>query len=226
MKSIHSQADFETALQAENSIIFIHFPSSEQSRRAQQAVEQWEHELATSSAHPNLIIHLLAPDAHPYTWKWATKHTALSDDSNTTDGTLIWLRRGVVVGGLPNVAQAGIKALSRMTDECFLHGKQPGMSAPSTETPAFDIELLNILCCPETHQQLQMAAPPILEKLNQQIAAGRLHNRIDRVQDEKLSGGLIRADGKFLYPIRHNIPILLVDEAIPLKGWNILGLVG
>ena len=33
---------------------------------------------------------------------------------------------------------------------------------------------------------------------------------------EKLDAGLLRADGKFLYPVRHNIPVMLVDEAIPL----------
>jgi uncharacterized protein YbaR (Trm112 family) len=29
---------------------------------------------------------------------------------------------------------------------------------------------------------------------------------------------LIRADGKILYPIRRNIPVMLVDEGIPLAG--------
>ena len=61
--------------------------------------------------------------------------------------------------------------------------------------PPFDLELLNILCCPETHQKLQLAAPPILEKLNQQIAAGSLHNRAGRALDEKVAAGLVRADG-------------------------------
>ena len=35
---------------------------------------------------------------------------------------------------------------------------------------------------------------------------------------EKIDEGLVRADGKYLYPIRHNIPVMLVDEAIPLSG--------
>jgi uncharacterized protein YbaR (Trm112 family) len=33
---------------------------------------------------------------------------------------------------------------------------------------------------------------------------------------EKIDEGLVRADGKFLYPIRRTIPILLVDEALPV----------
>jgi uncharacterized protein len=36
--------------------------------------------------------------------------------------------------------------------------------------------------------------------------------------NEKIDGGLIRADGKFLYPIRRNIPVMLVDEGLPLTG--------
>jgi uncharacterized protein YbaR (Trm112 family) len=79
-----------------------------------------------------------------------------------------------------------------------------------------DPELLKILCCPETHQDLRLAEPAMVEKLNQQIAAGALKNRIGQPVQEKLDGGLVRADGKFLYPIRGKIPIMLVDEAIPL----------
>ncbi len=216
MKLINSQTDFESALKAENTVIFIHFPRSEQSLRARQLVEQWEHELSSQSPHPNFAIHLLAPDAHPYTWKWVAKHAAPADDSSHTDGILLWLRNGTVVAGLQNFADTEIKILTRMTDDCFLRGKSPGLSSPLPEIPPFDLELLDILCCPETHQKLQLAAPPILERLNQQVATGRLHNRAGRVLDEKVTAALVRADGKYLYPMHQNIPILLVDEAIPL----------
>ena len=79
-----------------------------------------------------------------------------------------------------------------------------------------DAELLKILCCPETHQELRLADSPLVEKLNQQAGSGSLRNRVGQPVKEKLDGGLLRADGKFLYPIRKNIPVMLVDEAIPL----------
>ena len=79
-----------------------------------------------------------------------------------------------------------------------------------------DAELLRILCCPETHQALRMADSVLVDKLNQQAASGALKNRTGQPVREKLEGGLVRADGKVLYPIRHNIPVMLVDEAIPL----------
>jgi uncharacterized protein YbaR (Trm112 family) len=81
-----------------------------------------------------------------------------------------------------------------------------------------DAELLHILCCPETHQGLRVAEPPLVEKLNQQIASGGLKNRAGQPVKEKIEGGLVRADGKYLYPIRGDIPVMLVDEAIPLAG--------
>jgi len=79
-----------------------------------------------------------------------------------------------------------------------------------------DPELLKIMCCPETHQPVAFAEPPLIEKLNQQITAGQLKNRAGQSIKEKIDGGLVREDRKFAYPIRENIPIMLIDEAIPL----------
>ncbi len=79
-----------------------------------------------------------------------------------------------------------------------------------------DAELLKIMCCPETHQPIAVAEPSLIERLNQQIAAGHLANRAGQLVKEKIDGGLVRDDKKFLYPIRDNIPIMLIDEAIPL----------
>ena len=79
-----------------------------------------------------------------------------------------------------------------------------------------DPELLKILCCPETQQSLALAAQPVVESLNRQIESGRLRNRANQSVGEKIDAGLVRADGQFLYAIRQNIPIMLIDEALPL----------
>ena len=81
-----------------------------------------------------------------------------------------------------------------------------------------DPELLKILCCPETLQEVRLAEAAVIDKLNGQIAAGTVTNRAGQPVKEKIDGGLTRADGKFLYPIRRNIPVMLVDEGIPLAG--------
>ncbi len=77
---------------------------------------------------------------------------------------------------------------------------------------------LEVFCCPETHQALSLADPGLIEQLNQAIVAGHLRNRAGKILQEKLDGGLVRADQKYLYPIREAIPILLIDEAVPLEA--------
>ena len=81
-----------------------------------------------------------------------------------------------------------------------------------------DPELLKILCCPETHQPLSPADAGLVERLNSQIASGQLRNRGGQPVTRKCDGGLVRKDGQFVYPVCEDIPILLINEAIPLSG--------
>ena len=73
-----------------------------------------------------------------------------------------------------------------------------------------------MLCCPETKQSLTLADAILVERLNQQIAAQKLQNRAGEFVKSKVEGGLVRADGKYVYPVLQGVPILLVEEAIPL----------
>ena len=34
---------------------------------------------------------------------------------------------------------------------------------------------------------------------------------------EQIEAGLVREDGRILYPVRDDIPVMLIDEAIPLE---------
>ncbi len=79
-----------------------------------------------------------------------------------------------------------------------------------------DPQLLEILCCPETKQDVALAPAALIEDLNRQVLAGTLRNRTGGPVRETLDAGLLRADGKVLYPIRDDIPVMLIDEAIPL----------
>ena len=78
-------------------------------------------------------------------------------------------------------------------------------------------ELLKILCCPETKQNLTMAGAGLIKTLNEKIVRKELKNRGDNVVTEPIDGGLVRADGRFLYIIRNDIPVMLIDEAISLE---------
>ena len=79
-----------------------------------------------------------------------------------------------------------------------------------------DAELIEILACPETKEPVKLAQAELIEKLNRAIGAGLIKNRGGDAVTEPVDGGLVRSDGRFLYPIRDDIPIMLVEEAIPL----------
>jgi uncharacterized protein YbaR (Trm112 family) len=77
-------------------------------------------------------------------------------------------------------------------------------------------ELLEILVCPETKQTLKVAGTDILNRVNQAMEVGGLVNQGgDRVKD-RIEEGLVREDGYVLYPVRDDIPVMLLDEAIRL----------
>ncbi|MEX0856306.1 MAG: Trm112 family protein [Gemmatimonadota bacterium] len=83
-----------------------------------------------------------------------------------------------------------------------------------------DPELLEILVCPEAKTPVRLADQALIDKINLAIAEGRLTTRGGKAADEALDGGLVREDGALLYPIRDGIPVMLIDEAIPLTGFD------
>jgi uncharacterized protein YbaR (Trm112 family) len=77
-------------------------------------------------------------------------------------------------------------------------------------------ELIEILVCPETHQPVRLIQGGELERVNRGILTGHLKNRRGEVVMEPLQTALIREDGLLLYPVRDDIPVMLIDESVPL----------
>lgn len=83
-----------------------------------------------------------------------------------------------------------------------------------------DKELLDILCCPETKQDIEYIEGEIIKKINKEIEKGAVKNRAGERVKEPIDAGLLREDRKFLYPIREDIPIMLIDEGIEFKDFD------
>jgi uncharacterized protein len=81
-----------------------------------------------------------------------------------------------------------------------------------------DQQLLSILVCPETHQPVRPAEPGLLTEVNEAIESGSLTNRAGSPVSSPLEDALVREDGRVLYPVREDIPIMLIDECIDWDG--------
>jgi uncharacterized protein len=79
-----------------------------------------------------------------------------------------------------------------------------------------DKELLEILACPRDHTPLRLADAELLRRLNRLIALRQIKNQAGREVEDQVQDGLVTHDGAALYPIVDDIPVLLVEEAIPL----------
>ncbi len=77
-----------------------------------------------------------------------------------------------------------------------------------------DSFLMEIIVCPETKQPLKMADEAQIIRCNELVASGTLRNRAGERVLEPFEEGLIREDGKIIYPVRHGVPILLIEEGI------------
>lgn len=75
-------------------------------------------------------------------------------------------------------------------------------------------KLLEILCCPVSKTPLTVLGRQKLDTLNATIASGdALYVDGEKVMDP-LQEGLITEDGKVIYPVQDDIPILLEEKGI------------
>lgn len=77
-----------------------------------------------------------------------------------------------------------------------------------------DGKLLEILCCPVSKSPLSTLGRQKLDKLNTAISSGDALYIDGEKVTTPLQEGLITEDGKVIYPVQDNIPILLEEKGI------------
>ena len=79
-----------------------------------------------------------------------------------------------------------------------------------------DPELVAILVCPETKRAVRPATAAELADVNARVRDGSLRNRGGARVERELGDGLVREDGRVLFPVEDGIPAMLIEESIPL----------
>lgn len=77
-----------------------------------------------------------------------------------------------------------------------------------------DKRLLDILCCPVTKVPVRPLLRNELDALNNAISTGGVQTTASVKVSSALQAGLITSDGKLIYRIEDDIPVMLADEAI------------
>ena len=80
-----------------------------------------------------------------------------------------------------------------------------------------DKRLLDIICCPVTRQPLELLDAGRLSRLNAAMAGGGIRNQAEQVVEGDLAEVRVTRDGRFAYPVREGMPILLGEECIDLR---------
>jgi len=86
-----------------------------------------------------------------------------------------------------------------------------------------DAELLALLVCPETHQDVTLATSDELARLNEAIGAGQVQNVAGKEVNQPLEAALIRIDRAIAYPIKEGIPVMLVPEGLVISKVDLVG---
>ena len=78
------------------------------------------------------------------------------------------------------------------------------------------IRSIDGVCCPETGQPLERIDDELCASLNEAVEAGELVDDNGDPVERRLQDGLVRSDGQFVYPIRDDIPNLVIADRIPV----------
>jgi uncharacterized protein YbaR (Trm112 family) len=76
---------------------------------------------------------------------------------------------------------------------------------------AVDPELLEILRCPKSHGELRLVELP--EEIRKNLT--EKYREHFREEEPQVEVGLLSTDSDLVYPVVSDIPVMLIDEALP-----------
>ena len=79
---------------------------------------------------------------------------------------------------------------------------------------SIDKKLLEILCCPVSHQTLHPLPADKLEQLNQAIETGTISYVDGETVSSSLQEALLTDNGKVIYAVEAGIPVMLPEKGI------------
>jgi len=79
-----------------------------------------------------------------------------------------------------------------------------------------DQSFLSLLRCPRTGGEIRLAGAEELAAYNEALGEGKLSNAAGKKLEQAMEGALVSECGRWLYPVHEGIPVLLVEEAVPL----------
>lgn len=77
-----------------------------------------------------------------------------------------------------------------------------------------DRKLLSILCCPKSHVPLRILSAEAMDCANHAIAQGQLKYVDETPVRAPLTEALITEDGKMIYRVDDDIPVMLPEKGI------------
>lgn len=79
---------------------------------------------------------------------------------------------------------------------------------------AIDPELMEILVCPKTKGELELVSLP--EEVRKELV--EKYREHFRDEEPVVEQGLYSPDSRLVYPIVSDIPVMLIDEALPASA--------
>lgn len=95
-----------------------------------------------------------------------------------------------------------------------MHSHSPVGQGATINIMTISDSLLDIICCPVSHEPLQPLDRRRLKSLNKHIADGQVQYVDHTTVEDRARAALITRDGKVIYLVTDGIPVLLPERGI------------